>query len=93
MSSSADPWNQPSFDKLMSTSGAPSLPMRPTGATWSAQLKEWVLPYEDVRTSADPETTIRTFIDAIYAHCFDAAGWDKHALTYDLPKSHAPKET
>jgi hypothetical protein len=73
--------------------GALSLPMRPTGATWSAQLKEWVLPYEDVRTSADPELTIRTFIDAIYAHCFDAAGWDKHALTYDLPKAFASKET
>ncbi|HTV92035.1 MAG TPA: DUF5996 family protein [Verrucomicrobiae bacterium] len=73
--------------------GAPSLPIRPSTAAWSAQLKEWVLPYDDVRKSADPEATIRTFIDAIYAHCFDAAGWDKDALTYDLPKSLAAKET
>jgi hypothetical protein len=70
---------------------APSLPMRPAQAAWSAQLKEWVLPYDAVRTSPDPEATVRTFIDAIYAHCFDAAGWDKHALTYDLPKAHAKR--
>ncbi len=73
--------------------GAPSLPIRPTTAAWSAQLKEWVLPYDDVRKSADPEATIRNFIDAIYAHCFDAAGWDKDALTYDLPKVFAAKGT
>ena len=73
--------------------GAPALAIGPAAATWSNQLKEWVLSYDDVRAAADPEATIRTFIDAIYAHCFDAAGWDKDALTYDLPKAHALKET
>lgn len=68
--------------------GAPALPIRPATASWSAQLHEWVLPYDDVRASTDPEATIRTFIDAIYAHCFDAAGWNRDALTYDLPKMH-----
>jgi hypothetical protein len=71
--------------------GAASLPMDPAQAAWSAQLKEWVLPYDAVRTSADPEATVQTFIDAIYAHCFDAAGWDKHAFSYDLPKAHAQR--
>ena len=73
--------------------GATALPMRPPGAAWSTQLKEWVLPYDDVRAASDPEAAVRAFIDAIYAHCFDAAGWDKDALSYDVPKAHASKET
>jgi hypothetical protein len=72
-------------------SGAPALPLRPAGASWSMQLHEWVLPYDDVRTSSDPQATLRTFIDAIYTHCFDAAGWDKASLTYELPKVHAQR--
>lgn len=66
-------------------SGAQSLPIRPATASWSAALHEWVLPYQDVRSSADPAATIRAFIDAIYEQCFDAAGWDKESLTYDAP--------
>ena len=73
--------------------GASSLTVRPATAAWSEKLKEWVLPYQDVRTAADPVAAIQTFVDAMYAHCFDSAGWDKHALSYDLPKALASKET
>ena len=69
--------------------GAPSLSVQPTAASWSAQLHEWVLPYDDVRGSVDPALELRAFIDAIYSHCFDAAGWDREALAYDLPRAHA----
>lgn len=70
-------------------SSAPSLPIRPASAAWSATLREWVLPYDDFRASTDPEAALRTFIDAVYAHCFDAAGWDADALRYELPSAIA----
>lgn len=66
--------------------GAKLLPMAPQEASWSATLQEWVLPYEAVRTSEDPSVTLRAFIDAVYALCFSAAGWDRNAYSYKAPK-------
>jgi hypothetical protein len=65
---------------------APTLPIAPASASWSAALGEWVLPYEVVRTAADPAGEVRAFLDAIYAQCIDAAGWDRAAHRYDAPK-------
>lgn len=62
------------------------LPVAPKEASWSSALGEWVLPYDAVRSSADPAATLRTFIDSIYEQCFAAAGWDRDAHTYDAPK-------
>lgn len=65
--------------------GAPELTV-PDGVTWSAQLGEWVLPYETVRADPDPPARLRTFVDALYTHCGTAAGWDLTALSYAAPK-------
>ncbi len=59
--------------------------MAPPGVTWSDTLKEWVLPYDAVRTAADPSAELRAFLDAVYAHCISDAGWDRAALSYDAP--------
>lgn len=69
--------------------GAETLPIAPAGASWSDALKEWVLPYEAVRNAADPAAELRTFLDAIYAQCVSAAGWDRDALSYAAPKRSA----
>jgi Family of unknown function (DUF5996) len=69
--------------------GAEHLPMRPAEASWSTQLREWVLPYEAVRASRDSEAALTAFIDAIYELCFDAAGWDRAALAYKAPNRGA----
>ena len=66
--------------------GAEKLPIAPAGASWSDTIKEWVLPYEAVRTAADPASELRSFLDAIYAQCISAAGWDRAALSYASPK-------
>jgi len=65
--------------------GAEALPMRPASASWSAQLHEWILPYDAVRSAPDPEAFLTTFLDAIYEQCFISAGWNREALTYDAP--------
>ena len=66
--------------------GADMLPIAPATASWSDAIKEWVLPYDAVRTSADPAAALGAFLDAIYAACGSAAGWDRAALTYVAPK-------
>jgi len=70
---------------------APALPMAPATAVWSDTIKEWVLPYDAVRTAANPAAELRAFLDAIYTQCVSAAGWDREALTYVAPKRPAHK--
>ncbi len=54
--------------------------IRPEAARFSEQLGEFVLPYEAVRTAADPDATLLAFLDSTYAAAADAAGWDRAAL-------------
>jgi hypothetical protein len=72
--------------------GAEKLPIAPAAASWSDAIKEWVLPYEAVRSAPDPVAELRSFLDAIYLQCFEAAGWDRAALSYEAPKTrvHTP---
>lgn len=66
--------------------GAEGLAIGPKEASWSATPGEWLLPYEAVRSSKNPSETLRTFVDAVYAQCFAAAGWDRDAYSYKAPK-------
>jgi Family of unknown function (DUF5996) len=52
----------------------------PGTARWDDELAEFVLPYEAVRRSADPEGTLLTFLQSTYEAAADAAGWDRAAL-------------
>jgi hypothetical protein len=65
---------------------AETLPIGPPAASWSDTFKEWVLPYDAVRASADPTAELRSFLDALYAQCVGAAGWDRDLLSYVAPK-------
>lgn len=64
---------------------AERLTIAPVAASWSNALREWVLPYEAVRSSEDPLKTIRTFVDATYELCFTAGGWDRERYAYAAP--------
>jgi hypothetical protein len=66
--------------------GAERLPIAPHGAVWSTTIKEWVLPYDAVRTAPEPERELRGFLDALYGNCIEHAGWNREALSYDAPK-------
>ena len=52
----------------------------PDAAFWSADLGEWVLPYEAVRTAADPDALLGDFLERTYAAAAELAGWDRAAL-------------
>jgi hypothetical protein len=66
-----------------------TLPVAPPQTAWSDKLGEWILPYDDVRASADPAATLSAFLDSVYAVCGDAGGWDRTALTYASPKKRS----
>ncbi len=59
----------------------------PSGARWDDELSEFVLPYELVRTAADPEATLLEFLQSTYEAAADTAGWDRAAL--DRPDGSA----
>jgi hypothetical protein len=65
---------------------AARLPIAPATAAWSETVHEWVLPYDALRSAADPAAELYAFLDAIYALCGSAAGWDRAALSYVPPK-------
>ena len=50
------------------------------GATYDDALGEFMLPYEAVRTAADPDALLLAFLQATYDAAADLAGWDRAAL-------------
>jgi hypothetical protein len=68
--------------------GSDQLPRAPAAARWSSQLGEWILPYEAVRSAADPGADLRAFLDSVYAAATGAGGWDRTALSYEHPPRH-----
>lgn len=54
--------------------------VKPADATYSEPFGEFVLPYEAVRNSPDPDATLLAFLDATYGAAADLADWDRDAL-------------
>jgi hypothetical protein len=45
-------------------------------------MKEFFLPYDDVREAADPAAAILEFAQSTYDAGATLAGWDRQALAY-----------
>ena len=58
----------------------PLAPVRPEAAFFSQDLREFVLPYDAVRTAASPDTTLLDFLQSTYEAAADAGKWDRAAL-------------
>ena len=54
--------------------------VQPAGAFFSEPLGEFLLPYEAVRTAADPEATLLAFLQSTYEAAAHTAHWDRAAL-------------
>jgi hypothetical protein len=52
----------------------------PTGARWDDDLGEFVLPYEIVRSAADPDAVLLEFLQSTYEAAATTAQWDRAAL-------------
>jgi hypothetical protein len=52
----------------------------PPGASWSADMSEYVLPYDVVRKSGDPQSTLLAFLQSSYEAAANTAHWDRAHL-------------
>ena len=63
-------------------------PIRPDTAFWLGDLGEFVLPYEAVRTSDDPDATLTDFLQSTYEAAARVAGWDRGR--HERPAGYTP---
>jgi hypothetical protein len=60
--------------------GFRSTQVRPDAAFFSETLGEFILPYDAVRTAADPDRALLEFLQSTYEAAANAAKWDRDAL-------------
>jgi Family of unknown function (DUF5996) len=62
--------------------GYAAAPIAPAEAFYSTDNRQFLLPYEFVRTAADPDATLLEFLHTTYEAAADLGGWDRAALEY-----------
>ena len=83
------PVDYPAFYAYMypQPDGLPEATIGPEAAFWSAEMREFLLPYEAVRTADDPEGALMAFLQSTYVVSADLAGWDRKKLELqEIPK-------
>jgi hypothetical protein len=60
--------------------GYPDATVRPAEAYYHRDLKEFILPYEAVRTAQDPDAVLLDFFQSTYEAGADLGGWERRAL-------------
>lgn len=63
-------------------------PVGPAGASYHPVLREFILPYEVVRTSSTPDQTLLEFCQSAYEAAADLGRWDRPLL--DRPRADWP---
>ena len=63
----------------------------PKSAYFDQKLQEFLLPYEIVRKSADPEQTLMVFLESTYRAAADLGGWDREALECPIGQPLQPR--
>ena len=62
--------------------------IEPAESFWLADLGEFALPYDAVRTAADPDAHLLAFLESTHAAAADLANWDRTSLECAHP--HGP---
>jgi Family of unknown function (DUF5996) len=55
-------------------------PVQPKAAYYHKELREFILPYEAVRTADEPDAMLLEFLQYTYEAAANLAGWDRDAL-------------
>jgi hypothetical protein len=66
--------------------------VRPDAAFFSEAVGEFILPYDDVRTAADPDAALLEFLQSTYEAAANAAKWDRDALESALGQPGVVRE-
>jgi hypothetical protein len=73
-------------------SGFAEAKIKPESATYHAQLREWTLPYDSVRTAEAPDDLLLQFAQSTYDAASLLAKWDRTALEEKKPILHSHDE-
>jgi hypothetical protein len=65
--------------------------VRPPAAFYSDDLREFILPYEAVRTAPAPDEALLDFLQTTYDAAADTGDWDRAALEAPLGKAGIPR--
>ena len=68
--------------------GFPDAKVKPGAAVYNSQVKEFVLPYDAVRTSKSPDATLLEFAQSTYDAASTLGQWDRAALEEKKPSLH-----
>ncbi|RYY71890.1 MAG: hypothetical protein EOO24_48530, partial [Comamonadaceae bacterium] len=60
--------------------GYAAQPVRPAAAHYHPQAREFILPYEAVRTAADPDAALLEFLQSTYEAAANQGRWDRASL-------------
>ncbi|MGQ0815600.1 MAG: DUF5996 family protein [Gemmatimonadota bacterium] len=60
--------------------GCPDARIEPAAAMYHMALREWILPYEAVRSAPHPDAVLLTFLQSTYETAADLGAWDRAAL-------------
>ena len=63
--------------------GFKDAPVKPSGAFYSTDLGEFILPYDEVRKAGQPDEMLLDFLQSTYEAAANLAKWDRHALERD----------
>ena len=63
----------------------------PDAAYFDKSLGEFLLPYDAVQRSIDPEATLMSFLDSTYRAAADLGGWDSATLECPLGVPRRPR--
>jgi hypothetical protein len=65
--------------------GFAAAPLKPEEAFYSAELREFILPYDVVRQAESPDRTLLEFLQTTYEAAANLAAWDRGALEWNPP--------
>jgi hypothetical protein len=66
--------------------------VQPPAANYNAQLKEFVLPYEAVRTAATPDQALLAFARSTYDAASTLGAWERASLVEVRPDLHSRRQ-
>ncbi len=69
--------------------GYKNYPVQPDSAAYNASFGEFVLPYEQMRLSPDPDSALLAFLQTTYEAAANCANWDRVALEVSPPPTTA----
>ena len=77
--------------KLSAPEGFAAAHVQPDAAFFSKDLGEFLLPYDAVRTAADPDATLMAFLQSTYDAAADRANWNRAALECGIGRPDKPR--